>query len=62
MPIHAVAFSEDVQTPPAMVRVVADCAQHGRFHELPGLGHVSVARHRPEAVNRLLDEILSAAQ
>ena len=62
VPIHAVAFSEDVQTPPSMVRVVADCAKHGRFHELPGLGHVSVTRHRPEVVNRLLEEILSAAQ
>ena len=62
VPIHAVAFSEDVQTPPAMVRVVADCAKHGQFHELPGLGHVSVTRHRPEVVNRLLEEILSAAQ
>ena len=38
-------LSEDVQTPPAMVKEVADLAMHGTFYELPELGHVSVARH-----------------
>ncbi len=59
VPIHAVSFSEDVQTPPSMVRVVTDCAMDGHFHELPGLGHVSVARHRAEEVNAKLEEILA---
>ncbi len=58
VPMHAVAFSEDVQTPPAMVKQVADLAMHGVFHELPGLGHVSVARHRSHEVNQLLLEII----
>jgi pimeloyl-ACP methyl ester carboxylesterase len=50
-PIHAVAFSEDVQTPPQRVREVADQARHGHFHLLQGLGHGSAFGHRPDVVN-----------
>ena len=58
VPMHVIAFSEDVQTPPAMVKEVADLAMNGAFYELPELGHVSVARHRVHDVNRLLLEII----
>lgn len=61
VPIHAVAFSEDVQTPPAMVRKVADLAANGTFHEVPGLGHVSLTRHRPDVVNDLIGRIIREA-
>jgi pimeloyl-ACP methyl ester carboxylesterase len=61
VPIHAIAFSEDVQTPPSMVKIVADLAIDGHFHELPGLGHVSVTRHRPDEVNALLTKIIADA-
>jgi hypothetical protein len=56
--MHVIAFSEDVQTPPAMVKEVAELAMHGVFYELSELGHVSVARHRADEVNRLLFEII----
>jgi pimeloyl-ACP methyl ester carboxylesterase len=59
VPIHVVAFSEDVQTPPAMCKVVSDLAPKGVLHEIPGLGHVSVARHRPDIVAAKLREIIS---
>ncbi len=58
VPIHAIAFAEDVQTPSAMVRVVADLALNGQFHEIPGLGHVSVARHRQQVVNAMIEKII----
>ena len=61
VPIHAIAFSEDVQTPPAMVRKVADLAQNGSFHEIPELGHVSVARHRSDIVNAAVARIIQDA-
>jgi len=61
VPIHAIAFSEDVQTPPQMVRVVAERALHGHYHELAGLGHVSVTRHRADLVNAKIAEIIDAA-
>jgi len=58
--MHVVSFSEDVQTAPAMCRVVADLARNGHFHEIPGLGHVSMLRHRPEIVARKLREIIAS--
>ncbi|MDE2911411.1 MAG: alpha/beta hydrolase [Paracoccaceae bacterium] len=61
VPIHAIAFSEDVQTQPAMVREVAEIAPNGTLHEVPGLGHVSFARHRPRVVAALLRQILETA-
>ena len=58
VPIHAIAFSHDVQTPPARVREVADRAPHGRFHLLEGLGHGSAFGHRPDVVNACLRGIV----
>jgi pimeloyl-ACP methyl ester carboxylesterase len=60
VPIHAVAFSQDVQTPPRRVREVADLAADGTFHLLEGLGHGSAFGHRPDVVNACVREILDA--
>jgi pimeloyl-ACP methyl ester carboxylesterase len=60
VPIHAVAFSEDVQTPPKRVREVADLAADGTFHLLQGLGHGSAFGHRPDEVNACVRGILDA--
>src|SRR5258708_16566700 len=51
VPIHVVAFSEDVQTPPARAREVAELAKTATFHLLEGLGHGSAFGHPPDAVN-----------
>jgi pimeloyl-ACP methyl ester carboxylesterase len=59
-PVHAVAFSEDVQTPPRRVREVAELARDGHFHLLPGLGHGSAFGHRPDVVNSKLREIVDS--
>jgi pimeloyl-ACP methyl ester carboxylesterase len=59
VPIHAIAFSEDVQTPPQRVRQVAELAADGHFHLLQGLGHGSAFGHRPDEVNALVREIIS---
>lgn len=61
VPIHVIAFSEDVQTAPSMCKVVSDLAPHGVFHEVPGLGHVSMTRHKPGIVADKLREILAVA-
>jgi pimeloyl-ACP methyl ester carboxylesterase len=58
VPVHAVAFSQDVQTPPARVREVAELAADGHFHLLEGLGHGSAFGHRPDAVNDCIRAIL----
>ena len=62
VPVHAVAFSEDVQTPPARVREVAELAADGHFHLLEGLGHGSAFGHRPEDVNDCIRAILSGTR
>lgn len=61
VPFHVIAFSEDVQTPPSMCKVVSDLVPRGTFHEIAGLGHVSMVRHRPEVVAEKLLEILDGA-
>jgi pimeloyl-ACP methyl ester carboxylesterase len=60
VPVHAIAFSHDVQTPPSRVREVAELAPRGRFHLLEGLGHGSAFGHRPDVVNACLREIIEA--
>ena len=60
VPVHAVAFSQDVQTPPARVREVAELAADGHFHLLEGLGHGSAFGHRPDAVNACIRGILES--
>jgi pimeloyl-ACP methyl ester carboxylesterase len=60
VPIHAIAFSQDVQTPPQRVREVAELAADGHFHLLEGLGHGSAFGHRPEAVNECIRSILES--
>ena len=58
VPIHAIALSEDVQTPPQRVREVAELAANGHFHLLQGLGHGSAFGHRPDVVNECLRSII----
>lgn len=60
VPFHVISFSEDVQTAPAMCKVVADLAMNGHFYEIEGLGHVSMTRHRPDVVAHKLREIISS--
>ena len=59
VPIHAVAFAEDVQTPPRRVREVAALAADGHFHLLAGLGHGSAFGHRPDDVNAAIRAIIA---
>jgi len=54
-----VAFSEDLQTPPARVRGVARLAADGHFHLREGLGHGSAFGHRRDAVNACIRTILA---
>ncbi len=59
VPFQVISFSEDVQTAPSMCKVVSDLVPNGTFHEIEGLGHVSMVRHRPEVVADKLREILN---
>ena len=58
VPMHVIAFSQDVQTPPSRGKVVAELAPEGHFHLLEGLGHLSMAGHKTEVVNVCIREII----
>jgi 3-oxoadipate enol-lactonase len=60
VPIHVIAFSEDMQTPVPHGRRVAKLAPKGHFHLLDGLGHVSMAGHRAEEVNSCIRQIIES--
>ena len=62
VPLHVIAFSEDVQTPPQRGKLLADAAPDGHFHLLEGLGHCSAYGHKPDEVNQCLLGILQAYQ
>ena len=58
VPLHVIAFSHDMQTPPARGQLVAETAPDGHFHLLDGLGHCSAFGHRPDAVNACIRSIV----
>ncbi len=58
-PLHVIGFEQDMQTPPARGRLVAEAAPHGQFHLLRGMGHCSLFRHRPDAVGDKIREIIA---
>ena len=59
VPIHVIGFSQDMQAPPSLGRAAAALAPDGHFHLLDGLGHLSLAGHRPGPVNDLIRRILT---
>ena len=60
VPLHVIAFSHDVQTPPVRGKLVADTVPDGHFHLLEGLGHCSAFGHKPDVVNACIRAIVVA--
>lgn len=58
VPLHVFAFSQDMQTPPAHGKLVAETAGNGHFHLFEGLGHGSVFGHKPDVVNAAIRDVL----
>jgi pimeloyl-ACP methyl ester carboxylesterase len=59
VPMHVVAFGQDVQAPPVYGRQVADLCPTAEFHMLEGHGHASLwGPLRAGEVNRLLHTII----
>ena len=59
VPMHVIAFEQDLQTPPERGRIVAEAAANGHFHLLKGMAHFSIFGHRPDAVSRCIRDIIS---
>ena len=58
VPMHVISFSEDFQTAPSICKAVSDLAPNGVFHEIPRLGHVSMARPKPDVMATKIREII----
>lgn len=58
VPMHVISFEQDLQTPPARGKAVAEAAGNGHFHMLKGMGHFSIFGHRPAEVTDCIREIL----
>ena len=54
-PVLAIAGSADLPTPPTLVRELADGVRHGRYAELPGVGHL-VPAEAPAPVAQLITQ------
>jgi len=52
-PVLTIAGSADLPTPPALLRELAAGVRHGRYAELPGVGHLAPAE-APAAVAQLI--------
>ena len=58
VPMHVVAFSEDVQAPPQDGREVADLAPAAEYHEFEGMGHCSIYGHAQDVLNPFIRDIV----
>lgn len=57
VPLHVIAFAQDIQTPPARGKVVAESAPQGHFHLVEGSGHAFGLKSA--VVNPLLRDIIA---
>ncbi|CAA9549613.1 MAG: hypothetical protein AVDCRST_MAG79-2589 [uncultured Thermoleophilia bacterium] len=57
VPIHVIAGTHDLQTPPAHGRLVADTAANGHFHLFEGLAHLSIYGHAHDVLNPFIRDL-----
>ena len=58
IPMHVVAFSEDVQAPPQDGIELAELAGYGHYHEFAEMGHCSIYGHTLEILNPFIRQTL----
>ena len=58
VPMHVIAFSEDVQAPPQDGREVADVAGAAEYHEFEGMGHCSIYGHTHDILNPFIRDLV----
>ena len=58
VPMHVLAFSEDVQAPPQDGLEVAELAADGHFHEFAGMGHCSIYGHTHDVLNPFIRDLV----
>ena len=58
VPLHVVAFSEDIESPPEDGRLVAQLAPNAEFHLFEGMGHGSIYGHAHDVLNPFIKETI----
>ncbi len=58
VPMHVLAFTEDVQAPPQDGEEVADLAPLGEFHLFEGMGHCSIYGHTHDVLNPFVKDLI----
>lgn len=58
VPMHVIAFSEDVQAPPQDGLEVAELAGAGEYHEFEAMGHCSIYGHAHDVLNPFIRELV----
>ena len=58
VPLHVVAFDQDVQAPPEDGREVADLASNAEYHLFDGMGHCSIYGHTHEILNPFIKSLV----
>lgn len=51
VPLHVIAFTEDVEAPPEDARVVSDLAPNAEYHLFEAMGHGSIYGHSHDVLN-----------
>lgn len=58
VPMHVVAFDQDVQAPPQDGRELAELAGNAEFHLFEGMGHGSIYGHSHETLNPFIESVV----
>ena len=58
VPLHVVAFSEDVEAPPQDAEIVASLAPTAELHVFDGMGHGSIYGHAHDVLNPFIEGIV----
>jgi len=60
VPLHVIAFNEDVQAPPQDGKEVADLVPGAEYHLFEGMGHCSIYGHTHDVLNPFIERLIGA--
>jgi pimeloyl-ACP methyl ester carboxylesterase len=58
VPMHVIAFAEDVQAPPQDGLELAELAGNAEYHLFEGMGHGSIHGHAHETLNPFIEDLI----
>jgi pimeloyl-ACP methyl ester carboxylesterase len=61
VPLHVIAFEEDVQAPPQDGKEVADLVPGAQYHLFAGMGHGSIYGHTHEVLNNFIEGLIRSS-